>query len=179
MTMLFLGVALPIMAVVITQSLQRERALQILVKEAKHLHQERHLEIANTVTQLGWDYEIDPLLIMAVIHVESHFKPSARSQVGALGLMQIRPIVVREVADELGLDPKEDHKLLGGEIFNLRVGIHFFSTLLKKFKGDTRKALLAYNMGPTAVSRLYRHKPIPATGYHEKVMKVYRAYLDS
>ncbi len=38
---------------------------------------------------------LDPLLVLAVIEVESHARPWARSPKGALGLMQVMPYMMR------------------------------------------------------------------------------------
>ena len=37
-------------------------------------------------------YKIDPLLVAAIIQVESKYLPKAQSPVGAIGLMQIMPV---------------------------------------------------------------------------------------
>lgn len=151
----------------------------ILHREAAGMTLKAKMEVMDVVHGLSAKYHLDPLLIMAIIHVESRFKPEAASHKGALGLMQVKPIVVREVAGQLGIDPKDHPKLLTSKEFNLRIGIHYLAFLLKKFKGDLHKALMAYNRGPTAVTRLYRNGPVPTGGYQGKVLKVYAQYTKS
>jgi soluble lytic murein transglycosylase-like protein len=50
--------------------------------------------IASAVVRYSRKYEIDPLLVTAVMLVESSARPWARSPKGAIGLMQIMPHVI-------------------------------------------------------------------------------------
>lgn len=148
----------------------------ILDREATRLDAETRNKLESTILQLAADYNFDPLLIMAVMHVESRFQPQAKSFAGALGLMQVRPIVVREVASQLQIAPHDHPKLLSSIEFNVRVGVHYLDFLRKKFKGDLKKALMAYNRGPTAAARSYGGRPAPDGGYQGKVLKRYAEY---
>ena len=74
---------------------------------------------------------LDPLLLLAVIGVESRFNPVAESVVGAKGLMQVIPKFHRAKLDELGgdeavFDP-ESNILLGARI--LKEYVHRMGTL--------------------------------------------------
>lgn len=51
--------------------------------------------IADAVMRYSARYEIDPVLVTAVILVESGARPEARSGKGALGLMQVMPHMLR------------------------------------------------------------------------------------
>lgn len=163
----------------VSQEKGPDKILLLLQREARGLNLTTKLEIAETVLQLSHEYRIDPMLILAVMKVESRFELQARSNRGALGLMQVRPIVVRDVAKELGIDPMDHGRLLTSHKFNIRVGVHYFSNLMKKFGGDIRKALMAYNAGPTFVARLYKNRPVPPGGYQGKVWKVYEGFSGS
>lgn len=154
-------------------NISQNRVLSILEREGTKLSDEMKLEIAETVIQLSRDYQLDPMLILAVMKVESTFNPKAISHARAYGLMQVRAIVVKDVAAELGINPKDEGKLLSSHHFNLRVGVHYLVKLLKKFKGDLNKALMAYNAGPTTVARLYKNRPAPTGGYQGRVLKAY------
>lgn len=152
---------------------------KILIQEAPGLSAKSKEEIAVTVTKLADEYHLDPLLILAIIHVESHFKPEAQSSKGAMGLMQVKPIVVADVAQQLGINPKVNGQLLKNKKFNMRVGVHYLASLIKRFKGDVCKAVMAYNAGPTTVSRIYAGKSVPLNGYQEKVLRTYLTYSQS
>lgn len=150
----------------------------ILEREGVRLSLETRLEVGRIVQELSGQYGMDPVLILAVMKVESTFNPKALSNKDARGLMQVRPIVVREVAKDLGIDPRDHVKLYAHE-FNIRVGVHYLSLLLKKFNGDVKKALMAYNAGPTTVARLYKNRSVPEGGYQGKVLRTYHALSDS
>jgi soluble lytic murein transglycosylase-like protein len=94
---------------------------------------------------------IDPALVHAVIAAESNYRPTARSHVGARGLMQLMPSTARDlgVANTGQLyDPEQ----------NIEAGVKYLKVLLARFDGDLPTALAAYNAGPHAVSK---HDGIP------------------
>lgn len=156
----------------------REKVASIVDREAQKLNPGDRQEIASAVSNLANSYGMSPLLILAVIKVESNFNIKAVSNKDARGLMQVRPIVVREVANDLGINPHDGQSLFGHE-FNLRVGVHYLAGLLKQFHGDIKKALMAYNAGPTTIARIYKNRPVPEGGYQGKVLKVYRGLSNS
>lgn len=88
----------------------------------------------------------DPLLLLSLIRQESAFNETARSRVGALGLMQLMPMTGRRVA---GLKARE----LLEPVKNVNAGSRYLDILLKRFDGDVELALAAYNAGPLAVDR--------------------------
>jgi Rod binding domain-containing protein len=87
---------------------------------------------------------LDPALILSVVMEESGGDPAARSDKGALGLMQLMP----ETARELGVEDRSDAAQ------NLQGGARYLADLLKKFAGKLDVALAAYNAGPGTVDRL-------------------------
>jgi soluble lytic murein transglycosylase-like protein len=93
-------------------------------------------------------YALDPALVKAVIHAESRFDPSAVSPKGAVGLMQIDPITVKELGISDPFNPK--HNIYGG--------VRYLRELLDTFEGDSDLALAAYNAGP---GQVLRHNGIP------------------
>lgn len=104
-----------------------------------------------------------PLLI-AVIAVESGGNATARSPVGAQGLMQLMP----KTAERFGVTNSNNPSQ------NIRGGAHYLDWLLRRYKNDAVLALAGYNAGEGAVDR---HKGVPP--YNETrdyVAKVAGAY---
>jgi len=95
---------------------------------------------------------LDRLLVAAVIHCESRFRPAATSAAGARGLMQLMPATAAEVADRLGLDGYADAMLDEPKV-NVRLGCGYLRELLDRFGGDEVAALAAYNAGQGNVAR--------------------------
>jgi soluble lytic murein transglycosylase-like protein len=76
-------------------------------------------------------------LIRAVMRQESGFKPCAVSAKGAQGLMQLMPETAQLLRVGDVFDPAQ----------NVQAGASFLKRLLKKYNGDLRLALVAYNAG--------------------------------
>ncbi len=154
---------------------------KILLKEGPKLSPQTRGEIALMVRKMSEHYAVDPILILAVIKVESHFNPNAHSQMDARGLMQVRPIVMKQVAHDLGMPSMQvwNHQKLYGHDFNIRIGVHYLASLIKKFHGNIDKALMAYNAGPTFVSHFYKDRPVPKDGYQGRVLQAYIALSNS
>jgi soluble lytic murein transglycosylase-like protein len=91
---------------------------------------------------------VRPDLVRAVIQVESAFNPRARSNKGAMGLMQLMP----GTAADLGVDNPWD------PVQNINGGVAYLGSLIREF-GDEALALAAYNAGPGAVNRFGQRIP--------------------
>jgi soluble lytic murein transglycosylase len=91
-------------------------------------------------------YAIDPFLIMALIRQESAFNPKAVSVANAHGLMQLLPSTARRLAHGMKLPRPSTARLHEPEV-NIKFGMRYFSDLLKRFDGQTEKALASYNAG--------------------------------
>ncbi len=89
-------------------------------------------------------YGVDPLLVVAIMAVESKFDPQAQSHQGALGLMQVIPKWHLDKIDaRVAGDPEPDH-LLDPKI-NIGVGIEVLAEGLRRYRGDVARALQYYN----------------------------------
>lgn len=106
-------------------------------------------------------YGIDPLLIKAVIKVESNFNPRAVSSKGAVGIMQLMPGTAKKNGVKDAFDPEE----------NIEGGVRYLSQLMLMFNHRVTLALAGYNAGENAVIKYgYKIPPYPETiNYVEKV----------
>jgi hypothetical protein len=97
--------------------------------------------------------QIDPLLVHAVIYVESRFRPGAVSRVGALGLMQVMPATGKRY----GI--RQAHEELTDATRNIDTGVAHLAMLNKLYQGDLSLVLAAYNAGEGAVKRYGNRVP--------------------
>jgi len=93
------------------------------------------VQIAHAEAQL---YKLDPLLVMAVIAVESRYNPIAESEVGAKGLMQIIPKFHGDKLAEFG-----GEKAVFDPESNIRVGTRILREYLTR-TGNLGIALQMY-----------------------------------
>ena len=87
----------------------------------------------------------DPFLVAAGIKHESKFEPRARSDGGALGLMQLMPATAEWIARQLGEPFTEEY--LYDPALNIRYGVWYLAELEREFGGTDILALAAYNAG--------------------------------
>lgn len=92
---------------------------------------------------------MDPLLVRAVIRVESNFDPRAVSPKGAAGLMQLMPQTAMRYGVENRFDPAQ----------NVDGGVRYLRDLMAMFDGNLSLALAAYNAGEGAVLKHGRRIP--------------------
>jgi len=93
---------------------------------------------------------LDPALLAAVIEAESKFNPEARSDAGAVGLMQLTPTTAKGIAQYTGGSRFRVSDLTNPDI-NIRYGAWYLGHLLDRYHGDERLALAAYNAGEARV----------------------------
>ncbi len=102
----------------------------------------------NLIRKAAQTADLSPELVYAVIKHESGGDTAAISPKGAKGLMQL----MDSTATAYGVaDPMD-------AAANVEGGTRYLSDLIRRFKGDIRTALAAYNAGPAAVER---HGGIP------------------
>ena len=89
------------------------------------------------IRQAAQHHGVSEGLVKAIMHTESGFNINARSPVGAQGLMQLMPATARRFNVSNAYDPQQ----------NIFGGVKYLSWLLKRFNGDTRLAIAAYNAG--------------------------------
>ncbi len=98
---------------------------------------------------------LDPALLAAVIETESKFDATARSDAGAVGLMQLTPNTAKGIAQYTGGSRFRVTDLTNPDI-NMRYGAWYLGHLLKRYDGNERLALAAYNAGEDNVDRWQR-----------------------
>jgi hypothetical protein len=86
-------------------------------------------------------HAVSPLLIAAVIHAESHGDPSAVSRAGAQGIMQLMPATALQYGVVNPFDAAQ----------SIEGGTRFLHDLLRRYRGNVKLAVAAYNAGPGAV----------------------------
>lgn len=91
-------------------------------------------------------------LVHAIIKQESGFAPTAVSQVGALGFMQLMPATAKLVAKEMKI-PYDKQKLATDIHYNVRLGSFYIKKLIDRFDGSEMLAIASYNAGPNATQR--------------------------
>src|ERR1051325_71798 len=101
--------------------------------------------LAESIATTSGKYLLDPLLVVAVIQVESRFDHKAVSTAGAQGLMQVQPSVVTSLVERGKIRPST--KNIKDPRVNVEVGVSYLAYLKDMF-GDWKVALTAYNAGP-------------------------------
>ncbi|RME35824.1 MAG: hypothetical protein D6786_00860, partial [Gammaproteobacteria bacterium] len=105
-----------------------------------------------TVREVAGRHHFDWRLVLAQMYQESRFDPAARSDAGAVGLMQLLP----ETAREMGIADPED------PLQNIEGGVRYLDRLRQAFDGEISVrelnwfALAAYNAGLSRVRRARR-----------------------
>jgi soluble lytic murein transglycosylase-like protein len=115
----------------------RIRALSEFVARRYRVSQGVAFDLVSHAHQVGAQLQLDPLLIIAVIAIESRFNPIAESNAGAKGLMQIIP---KYHEDKLGE--------FGGEhaVFDPETNIEVGSLILREYIRRTGNLNIALQM---------------------------------
>jgi len=101
------------------------------------------LPYGSMIHEAAEKYEVDPILVAAVIDCESGFRSDAISLKGALGLMQLMP----ETGEWMGAGNLHDPAQ------NVDAGVRYLKYLEGRFRGDLSVQLAAYNAGEGVVLR--------------------------
>lgn len=131
---------------------QEQRAVAEFLARRFRVAEEAVARFVNSAYRSGGELRVDPLLILAVIAVESRYNPVAESAVGAKGLMQIIPKFHMDKVEPLG----GQDALLEPEA-NIQVGTLILREYLRR-SGETESALQMYGGGADDVSSAYSSK---------------------
>lgn len=156
----------------------------ILDNAAMRLYPVKYHDIVKMYSE---EYKLDPLLVFAIIKVESNFAPDAVSPKKARGLMQISEKTGNWGAQKLDIANYNSGMLYTPET-NIQLGCWYLSTLYEEF-GETDLVLAAYNGGSGNVSQWLGDSRYSASGksldlipfretelYLKKVKNSYKIY---
>jgi soluble lytic murein transglycosylase-like protein len=124
-------------------------------------------ELRALAAQMAERYGLDPVIFTRMIETESSFNPNARNaRTGATGLGQVMSATAQDPG--FGVTPLRDRL---DAVENLRFSAEYLSAMVRRYGGDYRKGLAAYNAGPGTVDRVGGIPEIPETqDYLAKVL---------
>jgi soluble lytic murein transglycosylase len=105
------------------------------------------IALAQVILEESTASGLDPVLVLAMISVESAWETQAVSPRGARGLMQLRGATQASEERDAGLAPGNPHD----PVHNVRMGVRYYGRMVETF-GDPDLALVAYNAGPTRLA---------------------------
>ena len=145
---------------------------------------------AEYVNQYAEQYGVDPLLIFAMIKIESNFNADAKSGSEARGLMQLMEETAVERSNIIDDSSIEAYDLYDPET-NIKIGTSYLAYLIELYDGNIVLALTAYNAGLGNVEKWIKDGIIKADGsdienipyketsnYVRKILRDYQIYLD-
>lgn len=103
------------------------------------------LKYSNYVEKYSEEYNVDKMLVYAIIKAESNFNPNIVSSSNAIGLMQLLEKTAMETANKMNVEYTEN--CLYDPELNINLGIKYFSELLEEYNNNYLLALTAYNAG--------------------------------
>ena len=126
-------------------------ALAALVGKKYRISPKVARELIGTAYREGARTGVDPLLIIAVMAVESRFNPIAESDSGAMGLMQVIPGFHKDKFEAAAGDPVFDPHA------NIRLGARILQEYIKR-AGNEVAGLQLYNGSSEDVTNAYASK---------------------
>ena len=115
------------------------------------------------IAAMSQAHGVDPMLVRALIQVESNYRPGAKSHKGAMGLMQLMPSTARQYRVRNPYDPTA----------NIGAGVKHLKGLIDRMDGAIDMALAAYNAGEGAVKKFKGIPPYRETrNYVSRILSI-------
>jgi soluble lytic murein transglycosylase-like protein len=149
-------------------ALREQRAVTEFIAKRYRVAQGAIAGFVATAYRAGMESKVDPLLILAVMAVESRYNPVAESTMGAKGLMQVIP---KFHGDKL-LEHGGETALLDPHV-NIQVGAQILREYLRRF-GETETALQMYAGAFDEPSSSYALKVLAERARLEQMLKQIR-----
>ena len=118
-------------------------ALACIVFLVNRYYPLRYVDIVNEYAQM---YDLEPSLVLALIHAESGFNSNIVSPAGASGLMQIMESTAYWLAPQIPLEDFNYEAQIFDPEINIHIGTFYLRKLADRF-GCMDVALAAYNAG--------------------------------
>jgi hypothetical protein len=136
--------------------------------------------VAEVILEESLKRDLDPILVLAVIEVESQFQYATVSPMGARGIMQIMPDTGKFLSEtrghEIGLRPAAFRpESLDDPLLNIRLGVFYLHDLKKQFQ-NLNHALIAYNAGPSEIQNRIDNNLEFSDEYANLVLDKYQRY---
>jgi soluble lytic murein transglycosylase-like protein len=139
------------------------KKLAMISDSAKEQFFHTEVPFGKIIYQEAKKNNLRPELVAAVVQAESRFKPTARSGVGARGLMQLMPATGRWMGARDLNNPSQ----------NIAAGSKYLKYLSDRFNGNETKIIAAYNAGEGNVRRFGGVPPFKETRNYVKKVRNY------
>lgn len=123
-------------------------------------HKKLESQYSPVIEKYAKQYGVDPDVAKSIARQESAFNPYAVSKAGAKGMFQLMDGTARDMGVQNVFDPEQ----------NIKGGIKYLAYLLKRYNGDYRKAVAAYNGGMANVDKYGIDFCAETSNYHRKVL---------
>ena len=118
-------------------------------------------ELDSIFEEAANSYGVSSIILKSIAKAESGFNPSAVSNAGAVGIMQLMPSTAAALGVSNSYDARE----------NIMGGAKYISQLLSNYQGNISLALAAYNAGSANVDKYGGIPPFTETqNYVKKVL---------